>query len=285
MVTNMKFANLHLHSNYSDGAFTPEQLVYMVKSMGYKAIALTDHDTFGGVNETLEAAKLEGMEAISGIEFICNVNGIRFDITGLDFDMNDPGIKALANYRCEAYAEYTKISIERAVENGYLHDITWKEIVDFCDEGMWICVDQVWSLLKKKKIIPRVGEAWELRSKIFEDPISKSHYPPLTSAEEVIRTIRKAGGVACLAHPQGTVKYLPELIAMGLNGVEVSHPDLDSDPHPLAAYEASKAYKLYRSGGTDHTGVLSGCGGDLAIPAYHGIDEEDYYILKERRLG
>ena len=42
---------------------------------------------------------------------------------------------------------------------------------------------------------------------------------------------------------------------------------------------------LYRSGGTDHTGPMSGCGGNLAIPVFNGITEEEFTTLRERRLG
>ena len=47
----MKFANLHLHSTYSDAGFTPTQLVQLGKALGYKALALTDHETDGGNDE------------------------------------------------------------------------------------------------------------------------------------------------------------------------------------------------------------------------------------------
>ena len=47
----MKYANLHLHSTYSDAAFTPEQLVLIGKALGYKALCLTDHETDGGAND------------------------------------------------------------------------------------------------------------------------------------------------------------------------------------------------------------------------------------------
>ena len=49
--------------------------------------------------------------------------------------------------------------------------------------------------------------------------------------------------------------------------------------------EAAKTYKLYHSGGTDHTGPMSGCGNTNAIPVFNGITEEEYTVLKERRLG
>ena len=77
---------------------------------------------------------------------------------------------------------------------------------------------------------------------------------------------------------------LGKLVDAGLNGIETDHPEIAPDTVPLAV-EAAKTFNLYHSGGTDHTGPMSACGGDLAIPAYEGISEEDFQILIERRLG
>ena len=106
----------------------------------------------------------------------------------------------------------------------------------------------------------------------------------MPSAEEVIKVIRKADGIAILAHPNNLTQYVPELVGYGLNGIEVSHPNITEETVNLAA-EAAKAYNLYRSGGTDHTGPMSGCNGENAIPVFNGISEEDFAVIKERRLG
>lgn len=278
----MKFANLHLHSIYSDGQFTPSQLILIGKCLGYKAMALTDHETHGGVNLFLAAAKEEGIDAIPGIEFYGNDFGGHFHICALDFDMNDPGINRLVKQRCDAYIEYTRKCFERALRLGYIHDVTWNDVLDYCEDGMWICVDQVWNLLKKKKIIPQHGESPELRAKVYMEPEPRSFYPEIPSAVEVIKIIRAAGGIAALAHPYRQTHYVPKLVEEGLNGIEISHPHVFEDAR--LAVEAADTYKLYRSGGTDHTGALSGCNGVNAVHALHGITEEEYFIMKERRL-
>ena len=74
----MKYANLHLHSTYSDGGFTPLQLVLIGKSLGYYALALTDHETDGGVKQFFSAAKQEGLKSISGIECYGDGLGAKF---------------------------------------------------------------------------------------------------------------------------------------------------------------------------------------------------------------
>ena len=60
----MKYANFHMHSTYSDAAFTPEQLVLIGKALGYKALALTDHETDGGWTEFRYAAQKQGIQGL-----------------------------------------------------------------------------------------------------------------------------------------------------------------------------------------------------------------------------
>ena len=108
--------------------------------------------------------------------------------------------------------------------------------------------------------------------------------PAYGTAEEVIRTVRKAGGVVCLAHPNGQTHLVEKLVGYGLNGIEVCHSEITDETARLAE-EAAATFNLYRSGGTDHSGPMSACGGKLARPVFNGISEEDYYILTQRKLG
>lgn len=71
---------------------------------------------------------------------------------------------------------------------------------------------------------------------------------------------------------------------MGLNGIEVSHPD-NKENTPELAVEAAKQYNLYHCGGTDHTGLMPGMGGKHAVPALQGLTEDEYFTLRERRRG
>ena len=103
-------------------------------------------------------------------------------------------------------------------------------------------------------------------------------------AERVIRTVRKAGGVIALAHPYKQTHLVEKLVGYGLNGIEVSHPDLYENTAYLAL-QAADTFNLYHCGGTDHTGPMSCCGGIHAVPAFHGITEEEFFTIKERRLG
>lgn len=280
----MKFANLHLHSTHSDALFTPEQLVLLGKALGYGALALTDHETDSGVKEFMTFAKTEGMQTLTGVEFYGLEDGVNLHLTALDYDMDDPGIRAFIRQRCRLQGEFTQKCVQRGIRLGYIQDLSWEEILALNPDGAWLCIDSVMNAMRLKKLVPADHDWAEFRKNVFKGPEVNSFRQPKPTAEEVIRTVRKAGGVIALAHPNGQTHFVEKLVSYGLNGIEVCHPHLDPG-QPELAVEAAEAFGLYRCGGTDHTGPMSGCGGENAIPAYHGISEEDFCVLKERRLG
>ena len=276
----MKYANLHLHSTYSDAGFTPAQLVCLGKALGYRALALTDHETDGGVKEFLERAQQEEIDALAGIEFYGDLGRFSLHIVALDYDMENPALRTFVRERIEMYNEYTRACVEYGIKIGVIDGITWDDVVHWAGKDTWLCIDSVKSTFRAHHIpVPE-----NLRKDVYKTPEMLRLYPKHPSAEEVIKVIRQAGGIAVLAHPLNQVHLVGELVDMGLNGIEVCHPDLDEETSRLAL-EAAAAYKLYRSGGTDHTGPMSACGGKLAVPVFHGITEEEFFIIKERKLG
>ncbi len=277
----MKYANLHLHSTYSDAQFTPEQLLLIGKSLGYRAMAVTDHETDGGVKELMDYAKKQGgVDVISGVEFYGKYDGKSLHLTALDYDMDNPKLRAFIKDRVEQRNECTRKCVERGIKLGFIEGITWDDIVAHHGELAWLCIDSIYNTYKAKRIpIPD-----KFRENVINAPEARAFRPHSPSAEEVIKVVRGAGGIIALAHPYKQTHYIKDLVEMGLNGVEVSHPDNYENTCYLAL-EAAKTYNLYHCGGTDHTGAMSGCDGEYAIPALQGITEEEYMILKERRLG
>ena len=277
----MKYGNLHLHSTFSDAQFTPEQLILIGKSLGYRALALTDHETDGGVREMMHHAEKQGeIEVLSGIEFYGEYDRVNLHLVALDYDMDNPALRAFVRERVALYTEYTRRCVEYGREIGVIDGIDWEDVLAIAGEGAWICIDTVCNTYRAKRIqIPD-----NLRQDVFKSPNTLSLKPKNPTAEQVIRTIRGADGIAILAHPNKQTHYVGALVDMGLNGIEVCHPSMTEETLPLAD-EAAKAFRLYRSGGTDHTGPMSGCGGRHAIPVFNGVTEEEYWTIKERRLN
>ena len=223
------------------------------------------------------------MEYLIGCEFYGSDFGQNFHIVALDYDKDNKDIRALIQKCIDERTEYTRKSFEYGKSIGIIHDITWNDVLDFAQKNTWICITQVRDTMKRLGILPNTDRGNGLKA-VFNAPEVKPYHPAITPAEEVIKTIRCAGGIAVLAHPEKWMGHVPALVEFGLNGIEISHPEI-SDKTAALALEAAQMYNLYRSGGTDHTGALSGCGGKLAIPVYNGISEEDYYIIKQRKLG
>lgn len=283
----VKYANLHLHSTYSDAGFTPHQLVLIGKALGYKALSLTDHETDGGNRVFAEECRAEGIDCITGVEFYGKMDEYKVHLTALDFDPEEPTLRAFIKKRCDLQAEKTRKTVEFGIEKGYLEGITWQDILDRTPEGSWLCIDSVLNAVREMRIeLPITID--EIRPLVFKAPEVKAFSNPHPEAEEVIRAVRKAGGVIALAHPSAPfMNFIEKLVDMGLNGIELGHPNITQDAPervPLIL-EAAKKYNLYHCGGTDHTGPMSCCGGVNARPTFDGISEEDYFKLKNRTLG
>ena len=97
---------------------TTRQLVCIGKSLGYGALALTDHWTDAGFDEFFNIANPEGVDVIPGVEFDSKEFGVSFHITALDFDRNNPKIRKLIEDQVEARTECTRKCFERGIELG-----------------------------------------------------------------------------------------------------------------------------------------------------------------------
>ena len=89
-----KYANLHLHSTHSDAGFRPAHLCCLAKSLGYGALAVTDHEAISGIPELLACAKNNDIEAMTGVELYARLEDGEhnpvYHIVGLDFDHKHP---------------------------------------------------------------------------------------------------------------------------------------------------------------------------------------------------
>ncbi len=280
----MKYANLHLHSTYSDAQFTPSQLVLIGKALGYHALALTDHDTDGGCKEFIAAAIKERIDCVSGAEFYGVEDDVVLHLTALDFDMDNPKLRAFIKNRCDLRCEHTRRVFERAREDGLVGDITWNDVTDLHGDGAWLCVNSVINAMTIKRAVPVDFDWMKFRQNTFKTPFANEIKPPKPTAKEVIEIVRGADGIVGLAHPHGQMHFVEKLVGYGINAIEVSHP-INYENTSFLAMEAAKKYNLYHIGGTDHTGPMGGNAGNFAIPVFHGITEEEFTTLKERRRG
>ncbi len=260
------YANLHLHSTHSDGKYDPTTLAQIAHDEGYKAAVLTDHDVASGTGEFREACAKLGMESFLGTEFnaltdlFMRPNGKKgaFHITAYHFDPEYPEMKEYLRQMSLRETDQTRVLFERGLKIGYLHDITWDEVLEFNKGITWLCNEHVFRAMKAK------GLATDMDYRpFFENLFGKhrSEVPRLYNykdVDEIIDLVHRAGGIALVAHPAGQLQYVDALIEMGIDGLEVWHRLL-SEEEKKEAYDIGMRKGLYISGGSDHDGL---CGGE-----------------------
>lgn len=288
----MFFANLHNHSTFSDGAYSPEKLVALAKELGHKAISVTDHNTYQGTYFAQRAARMAGLYYLAGTEFDAQGLGSYFHIVGFDYNADQKDIKEISDYCCEKATRRTKILFDNACDIKLISGITWQEVLDENPFINYLCNNHVWDLLVKKGLwkeedyfeffnggfCPDVANKLNVESILQTKPVD---------VERVLTAIKKAQGIAVLAHAQDSdFEVIDELINLGLRGLEISHPNM-SEYAMKQADRITKEYNLYRSGGTDHSDVMGGFNlfdhkkkFDYEVG---GIGEEDFFDLYYRK--
>lgn len=289
----MLFANSHNHSTFSDGVYTPEEIVNMAKALGYRAVVLTDHDTVQGTYFMQKAARKAGLLTLLGCEFTTVEYGEGFHLLGFDFNPDEPEIRKLLNHGATKHRRRAELLLKWAQEKGRCLGITWQEVCEEYPYNDFLANNHIFNVLVKKGILKQ-EEYFRFFDPDFKwSPESEERimaeiqmYEP--STKDVIAAIRKAGGVPVLAHPHDQLQYIPDLIEAGLMGVEANHPSLtDEEIRQLHILAEEKG--LYKTGGTDHSGILGGydeLNPELACELdrnNHG--EQDFMNLYERKLG
>ena len=266
----MDTIDLHTHSTFSDGTFTPSQLVKYAEEKGLKAFALTDHDTTEGIKE---AKSIEtNVEVISGVEISTRYDKKEIHIVGLYVNENDADLnKQLKYYRKKRVTRNFEI-LEKLNSLGV--GITIDDVKESCT-GDVISRAHIAKALVSKGFVGSYTEAFD---RYLGD--NKCAYVPRETLnyEESMELITKAGGVPVLAHPllykmsdTNLENMMVKLRQKGLKAVEVyysTHSNSDTQ-HVMAM--ANRVGLIY-SGGSDFHGATKpkidmGTGmGKLAVP-------------------
>lgn len=267
---SMDTIDLHTHSTFSDGTFTPLQLVKYAEEKGLKAFALTDHDTTEGIKE---AKSIEtNVEVISGVEISTRYDKKEIHIVGLYVNENDADLnKQLKYYREKRVTRNFEI-LEKLNSLGV--NITIDDVKESCT-GDVISRAHIAKALVSKGFVGSYTEAFD---RYLGD--NKCAYVPRETLnyEESMELITKAGGVPVLAHPllykmsdTNLENMMVKLRQKGLKAVEVyysTHSNSDTQ-HVMAM--ANRVGLIY-SGGSDFHGATKpkidmGTGmGKLAVP-------------------
>ena len=271
---NERFADLHIHTNFSDSTASPEEVVAEAHLCGLACISVTDHDTVDGLPDALKAAGPLDLEVIPGVELSSEYKGKDIHILGYGFDLdNSPLIRALKVMQA-ARIERMKKMIARLNELG--------------KGGMWLedvagltRSDSVGRLHLAKLLLARghVSSLEEAFAKYLGEGAA-AYYPKFKQTPfEAIKLINDSGGVAVMAHPVLTQRddLIPKLVEAGLGGIEAYYPNCMMSV--VNRYlDMVRKYDLVATGGSDAHGTSKSntCVGKSYVP-YHWVER-----LKER---
>jgi predicted metal-dependent phosphoesterase TrpH len=249
----MMFADLHLHSNFSDGTYSPEEVVSQAVLQRLAAIALTDHDTVEGCDRAGAACGAADIEFLSGTELTAEQDGNELHILGYLVDTQNPRL-------------LSEIAKFQAVRQNRIREM----VARLNEMGVPLPVESVFALANCRspgrphvaRALVKAGLCGSL-DEAFERFLKKNRpawIPKMKiSARVAIELIHQAGGAAVMAHPglSRTDPVIPELAEAGLDGIECFHTK--HTPATAAHYlQLAERFHLLVTGGSDCHGLSKG---------------------------
>jgi hypothetical protein len=241
--------DLHIHSTYSDGSQTPEEIVAEAIEKNLTAIAIADHDTVRGVAPALEAARGSDLRVIPAVEISTEFQKTEVHILGYWIDLEDDQLHAKFVYVRDARRRRANEIVGKLRQNGV--EITLEDVVEQSD-GVSLGRPHVAQALIQKGYVSEMQEAFD-RFLGRDKPAFVPRYK--LSPYEAVEAIQTAGGCPVLAHPGlGVSDYVIDgLIEAGVEGLEAYH-NHHSRSNTRRALRIAEENGLLVTGGTDSHG-------------------------------
>lgn len=244
---NRSKIDLHMHSNASDGIFSPRELMRIASNAGLAAAGLTDHDTIKGLPEALSAAKIYDLELVPGVEISVMEDNREVHILGYYPSNSKLLHKALEELQKERFVRMEKI-LKNLKELGF--KIKTEELLaetgDSAPGRLHLA-----RLLLKKKYIHTLDQAFTL----YLNPDCAAYVPRQTmTAEQAMNLLNAVEALPVIAHPGDYGRAMIEkLLPLGLRGIEVFHPH-HGPAQKNMYHEIALEHKLLITGGSDFHG-------------------------------
>jgi len=254
-------ADLHLHSNASDGSLSPRAVTWAARAGSLDLVAVCDHDTVAGVTEA-QSTLPAGLELIPGIEISSAIGGRELHLLGYGIDCRHPALLTYTAAAASARAERMRTMVSRLqarkVTVSYEDVLAAAEVPPQC-----LGRPHLARALVNRGQVRTIGEAFER----FIGNDSPSYVPAdLIAPTRAIDLVHDAGGLAVWAHPRLEVfdREVRQLRERGLDGVECYRPR--ALPTEIQYYEtAARDLDMLRTGGSDWHGSWHGPIGEFAV--------------------
>lgn len=278
----MNTVDLHTHSTYSDGTFTPKELIAYAKEKGLSAIALTDHDTVTGVSEAISYSAEYGIEVIPGIEVSTEYEDTEIHIVGLFVDVNNKELlSALDNFRL-GRQNRNKEMVDKLNAIGV--NINYNDVLANAGGGVITRAHIAQEIIKKGYALSN--------NEVFDKYIGKNKPAyvkrKVMTWQDTISLIIKSGGIAVLAHPllyklsdKRLEMIVSQLSANGLGAIEAYY-STHSPRDVKYIKELALKNRLKLSGGSDFHGTNKP---KLDLATGYGNLQVPYDIIEELKKG
>lgn len=268
-----RFCDLHVHSLYSDGENTPEELAAMGEEMGLSALALCDHNTVKGLSPFMKAGMGKGLLLVPGVEVTCEFMGKEVHMLGLFVRENR--LREMEAYlkQISAFKEESNRTLAENLKKAGL-PVDYAQIKAQAGEGFINRVHFAKAMVEAG-YVSSVPEA-------FSNYLQEKHglFVPAKRLDslEVIDFLLSVKALPVLAHPflslslEELLLFLPQAKARGLGGMETRYAKFTREQTELASALAQR-FTLLESGGSDYHGsakpdIRMGTGrGNLQVPA------------------
>lgn len=261
--------DLHMHSTFSDGRYTPTRLVREAAANGIGIVALTDHDSWNGVDEAKSVGEELGVRVLTGVELSTQFENDSVHILGYHVHMDCVPLH-------EKMQEMRRRREQRLLKMLAKLDVLGYHIeVEACDpKNRAVGRPHVAKALVAKGYFATVQEVFDVLLRRGRP----AYVPqPKLLPNEAVELIHRAGGIAVLAHPsEMNDASLPErlLTQIPFDGLEVYHPSADAVAQ-ARWLELARSRGLLVSGGSDFHAIPD------RFPQRLGIWQVEYAQVKE----
>lgn len=274
--------DLHLHSYYSDGELSPDELIKQAKKKNISTIAITDHDTILGVKNI--TYKDNSIQVIPGIELSAKVDKGRMHILGYGIDIKNKELNdKMSELRDNSLNSI--LSLIEQLKKDYNIFFGYDDIKELINSNRNLGRPEIAKLCIKHGYASNVDDAFEKYLIDAYNKIRKNNKG--INYEECIKLILNSGGVPVLAHPK-TLKLnqnelivlIEDMIEKGLKGIEVYHSSHSQEEINLYL-DIAKKFNLLISGGSDFHGPSVKPDIEIGTGKNNNLSITDLTLLKE----